>query len=1327
MSSPFSTHRRSATRVAAVLAAAGLCLTGVNSAGAQTTVSVPKPNAGSVAPIADVDIPDPFTEEATGLADLDKRGQVAPLASQRAAVPAGATVRWNRYGTPASLSKVSGYLSGPSSAAAADAARGWLHSNASLFGISGAQINDLALVSDTRLTQSKAHVVRFRQSYAGLTAAVDGMVTVGLTPDRRVAYVASSLARVAPGVTLAPAQISPVTAWSKAALNAGELAAGVTLPAKTYRDGEWTTFKVDGFAQAQQVRQRALAMPDGTVHRVYEANVLHSAAGEAVAYTSFVDASNGTVFIRNNQVDNLSTVPMMTDTVEPFQGTFSTAKCGTEGPFKVDGKTKSIVVAASAVAPDEDIVLNLIFNGVIVATSDTATSPEAITYSPPGGVPAGDYTVEVCEFPNGTAPTIVGEYAGVFIATNQETPQAGIPYPPKWKYFLANPVLDFSDTATTDDRQIGCWVNIGSNCDTPPSPLSNTAARAPWDYNVRSNTPTFTTIGNAAFTAESWFSPLTPGPIGQRPVSANRNYGFNNVNQDFTDAWNNTQCSPTAFTAVENNNDILASVTNLFSGHNRFHDYSYFLGFTEGTYNLQDSNFGNQAQGGISPTGGEGDPEVGNVQAGAVDGGFPSYMGRDNANQITLQDGIPGITNQYLFQPIAGAFYSPCVDGDFDAPVYGHEYTHAITNRMIGGPDGGLGGFQGRSMGESWSDLVALEYLFEHSYDIGTKNPWVEGPYVTGNKTTGIRNYAINKNPLQYGDLGYDLTGAEVHADGEVWNIAMFDVRRELVAKYNAKFPESNKALQLRCADGRPGVTVNSPREAPLPVDKCPGNRRWIQLMFDSYLLQESATSMLDARDAYLAADKMRFGGRNLAAIWRGFAGDGMGKDAATMGTEDDEPTPGYTSPFANEGTLKITALGLDGQTPVKVPGTLTVGDYEARVTPVADTKPETALPNTVQMVPGRYDFVFQADGYGLNRFSVDIKAGKVSTREVHLSTNMASSFSGASIDGFFPATSMNTTKLIDDTEASNWAGINTTAPRSVDVTHPFVNVNLAGGKQLVRSVKVSAMLRPQDKAQEESEPQPDKSSGSRFTALRQFAIETCTDTLTSDCSSLLPAGAGSPYTRIYTSPADAFNGVQPRPLAPALLFERFDVPDTMATHVRLVALENQCTGQAQFAGEQDADPLNPTDCITGSNKDESVRAAELEVFGYDAKTTPPGDPVVAMVMKGDAIASPGDTVRYQMTYTNLGPKASSNAEIRVSKLPTGLRFVGSNTNVAWDSTTRSLLWRLGTVPVGVTDTVTLKTTVAKGADLGVLLTQAQFSGAYTFSPPAAAATLIVP
>ena len=62
-------------------------------------------------------------------------------------------------------------------------------------------------------------------------------------------------------------------------------------------------------------------------------------------------------------------------------------------------------------------------------------------------------------------------------------------------------------------------------------------------------------------------------------------------------------------------------------------------------------------------------------------------MSRDNANQITLNDGVPGITNMYLWQPIAGGFYAPCVDGDYDMAVIGHEYTHAISNRMAGGPD----------------------------------------------------------------------------------------------------------------------------------------------------------------------------------------------------------------------------------------------------------------------------------------------------------------------------------------------------------------------------------------------------------------------------------------------------------------------------------------------------------------------------------------------------------------------------------------------------------------------------------------------------------------
>ncbi len=181
-----------------------------------------------------------------------------------------------------------------------------------------------------------------------------------------------------------------------------------------------------------------------------------------------------------------------------------------------------------------------------------------------------------------------------------------------------------------------------------------------------------------------------------------------------------------------------------------------------------------------------------------------------------------------------------------------------------------------------------------------------------------------------------------------------------------------------------------------------------------------------------------------------------------------------------------------------------------------------------------------------------------------------------------------------------------------------------------------------------------------------------------------------------------------------------------MAHSVRIVALENQCTGQAGYAGEQDNDLLNDTDCKDASTRDESVRAAELEVFAYDTTTRPPGDPIVAMSMIGAAKAAPGDTVTYDLTYDNLGPEPSEQAKIEIAKLPADLRFVSGSGGVTWNATDRSLLWALRTVDVDGPHTVTLTTRVAPDAPAGeVLLTPAQFSGALTYSPPAEAATLV--
>src|SRR3712207_3340909 len=145
------------------------------------------------------------------------------------------------------------------------------------------------------------------------------------------------------------------------------------------------------------------------------------------------------------------------------------------------------------------------------------------------------------------------------------------------------------------------------------------------------------------------------------------------------------------------------------------------------------------------------------------------------------------VTNMYMWQPFAGAAYPPCVDGDFDMTVIGHEYTHAISNRMVGGPDDNLTSSsdgQARSMGESWSDLAAVEFVFEHGYSpADDENPFAVGPYVTGSKQKGIRNYAMNRSPLNYSNVqGYDGSGrSSPHDDGEIWSAANYDIRQAMI------------------------------------------------------------------------------------------------------------------------------------------------------------------------------------------------------------------------------------------------------------------------------------------------------------------------------------------------------------------------------------------------------------------------------------------------------------------------------------------------------------------------------------------------------------------
>ncbi|GIH05505.1 hypothetical protein Rhe02_35720 [Rhizocola hellebori] len=705
---------------------------------------------------------------------------------------------------------------------------------------------------------------------------------------------------------------------------------------------------------------------------------------------------------------------------------------------------------------------------------------------------------------------------------------------PEWEVFPNTPKLDYSSRDTRDrwclTRARGCDETIGSA----------------WDIDPATGTTTQTTKGNNAIAVHNWFS-NNGGTVGTETATArpDRDYSY-----PWTNQWQTQRCDPATFTSPQAA-DIDAARANLFAMHNRMHDWSYHLGFTEATFNMQQDNFG---RGGLG-----GDFEQGNAQAGGVSGGPPTFAARDNANQFTPPDGLPGISNMYLWQPIAGSFYAPCVDGDFDMTVIAHEYTHAITNRMIAGPNAGLSSPQG--MSESWSDLLAMEYLNENGYAPRGKQAFAIGPYVTGDQVTGIRNYNMSDSDLNYSSVDYDFVGLQVHSSGEVWSATNFDIRQAMIKRYG----DGNPRLQKSCAAGE------------TPVTSCPGNRRWVQLVFDSFLLMaNSQNSQVDARDALLAADMIRFGGANQDLLWNAFAKRGLGETASSNGAGDANPVPGFTSPHATEATITLRPAGDGG--PI-ANAELFVGRYQARAVPVADTDAATPLTDTVSLVPGVYEFVVRAPGYGHTRVGpIEVKAGQLRDLPVKLRANFASAAAGATATG----DGINLDKLIDGDEVTNWASLG--AP----VAGRQITVDLAGDTaQHVRRIQVSAMLRPQITTDPDSGPQ------SRFSALRQFRLWACEAKGTVTCAD--PAD----FHAVYTSKPDAFPSVAPRPRAPELIIESFDIPRTKATHLRLEVLTNQCTGGPGYAGEQDNDTRANTDCATTSPQALNVRIAEFQAFEH--------------------------------------------------------------------------------------------------------------------------------
>ncbi|MBT8097770.1 MAG: M36 family metallopeptidase [Woeseia sp.] len=1135
--------------------------------------------------------------------DFDARqGSVEPNATQLGMVSAmGANARWTQFGTPSSLINYGDYLAtGLSGPDATTVARNWVDANKALFRLSS--VDGLKVMSDEAFPHSQVYAVSFQQEIDGMRAVEGGSLTIGIVGNAadgwNIGYASASTtgdASVSGSIALTAAE-----ALVKATENIGA-AIQISDIVTTKIDGEWTTFNVSGFGEPQRARLRAMPTPNNGVRPVYETVYLKDVNTMPQAYVHYVDAQDGTVWMRKDIVEEAHPGP-----ANVFTGSFADnvdGACALSPEYEVTAPgVGTVAYSGSAVLFADDATIGLYRDGALVSSQDTGFSPEANAYTP-GDDGVGTYQVEVCDYVDGVA-WINNEHFGeisFFDVGSGDAPVSA--YPPKWNVFPANPEYASFAEGGTDNRKLWCWESV-AGCD---AEVGNIFARVPWDYDAKTNTPTFTTRGNNAFASLS-ASPLTPS-VPYQPTATDRDYSF-----EFNDAWAVAVCDQTSFAADAANGgvggpDADEAVTNLFAMHNRMHDWSYGLGFTERRWNAQSSNFGNNSAGTL-----ENDPVFGNAQAGGFGGGFPSYLGRDNANMITLQDGISPITNMYLWQPLAGAFYAPCKDGDYDMAIIGHEYGHMIENRMIGHGDGRSGHHAG-AMGESFGDFVGMEVLNEYDYvPVGGENKFSVGGYATGNGERAIRNYNMSYprtgafpepgtsttgsgpwmgtpvNPLNFSNMGYDLTGPQVHADGEIYSATNFSVRAELVSKYAPDYPPEGSQdwidLQKACADG----VIN-------PAN-CPGNRRWIQIVFDAMLLMVSpAPTMLDARDAYLAADLMRFGPvgnfgvdeSNQVELWKAFAQRGMGDLADAKGNGTADPVPDFSSRVSDNAEITFAVVDENG-TPIGAD--IYVGHFEADVSPVADTHPGAALEinrdENASFAPGEYEFLVRADGFGHFRFRQTFAATDDKTLTITMPTNYASEAMG----GLASGAGSDFIALIDDTEATAWDK----APDNVaiNVGQPTVVVDLAGGAHTINRVQVSALVRGHN----------------RFVALREFRVETSTN--------------GVLFQPWITSGPDAFPGHNPRPVSPEMIIRSFEGEPRLASHVRIVAMNNQCTGNPAFhddgnpnTADHDNDLANVTDCrdtrvfsdvpipLLGADevlapRHDEVHIAELQVFAAD-------------------------------------------------------------------------------------------------------------------------------
>lgn len=303
--------------------------------------------------------------------------------------------------------------------------------------------------------------------------------------------------------------------------------------------------------------------------------------------------------------------------------------------------------------------------------------------------------------------------------------------------------------------------------------------------------------------------------------------------------------------AMEPSTYTPGAITNLFYWNNILHDTIYQYGFDEVGGNFQVNNFNHGGVGGDS------------VRAEAQDG-----TGTNNANFATPPDGQPP-----RMQMFEWTLTAPRRDGDLDNGIIAHEYTHGISNRLVGGPlnVNCLGNLQ--QGGEGWSDWYAL-WMTTRPGDVGTTGRGV-GTYALGQPTTGagIRTQRYSTDPAINTHTYASIRGMAIpHGVGEVWAQVLWEVNWALIGAHGFD-PD------IRNADGNAG------------------NQRAMAYVTEGLKDTICSPAFTDARDGIIAAATSLHGGEDVCLLWETFAAFGLGTNAISGGPNSTSPTNGFDIP----------------------------------------------------------------------------------------------------------------------------------------------------------------------------------------------------------------------------------------------------------------------------------------------------------------------------------------------------------------------------------------------------------------------------------------------